>query len=216
MGCYGAVVLLAVTTCSFAMSLEENASLNKNRYTRLYPKLDEREWTRNSLCWASDRLQEVGEKALYPLTTFGETHYRVLCTQMGKGVFCVRISVAPRSHRISCYTWHSSKKGLLLHGKSTAILTDNDPSVLSPLLNTSDFWTLPPFPHKLMYVDGVRWFIEAVQDGKYHMIYLESEAEGKMRDFCSAVCRLAKNTCKTVARDIDMILGKLKLKGVND
>jgi hypothetical protein len=159
---------------------------------------------------------EIGEKAIYHLTTSGETHYRLLCHQQGRGVFCVHITIALSSQRISCYTWQSSTKGLLLHVKSTTVMSDNDTSELGTHLKTSDFWKMAPFPPKPMYVDGVRWFIEVVQNGKYHMIYLESEAEGKMREFCSGVCRLTKNVCKSAAPDIDMILGSHKLKRVND
>jgi len=193
---YGMIGFLALTI-SFSPKLPgASAPVIDDRYTRIFPKRDCETWEKHTLCWATDRLLEAGEKAIRSLTTSSETHYRVLHYQWGNrwcvGAFCVHITVASPRRWISYSEWRRTEEGLRLQPKSTATLSEKDISMLKSLLEASDFWKLPYFPPGLTHFDPSPWYIEVVQDGKYRMVFLESDSDGKMRKFCSEIRRLAE------------------------
>lgn len=123
--------------------------------------------------WYSEHLFALGETPLPPQARDQANHlYRFTCLRTFQAPFCVVLTVKPKgSGRV--LTKITTGKG----GYATGVLADRSLSLVSKrqvddflaLLEAEHYWRLEPVEPP-GGADGSQWIIEAVRDGRYHLV----------------------------------------------
>jgi hypothetical protein len=155
-----------------------HAAVYQGRYAKYYDALREKPICQDGSC---DPATEV---------------YRFLSLPTFDSPMLVRIDVRKESEKIITFKKTSGKGGYepgTLVSTKTATMTEHDFAVFTNLLHEAKFWSLPermPVDPMKLTLDGTCEVIEAVKDGKHHIVGWGSPDGGPYLIACIRLKRL--------------------------
>jgi hypothetical protein len=134
--------------------------------------------------WYSKHLTALQEPSLYAMRTERGTEvYRFLWLRTFHHPVAVRVVCKEDGDTIVCKTCAGAggyEPGRLILNRS-APFSPQQKTQLKTLLESSGFWELPSKDTSLG-LDGSQWIVEAVKDGRYHIVDRWSPQSGAVRD----------------------------------
>lgn len=135
--------------------------------------------------WYSGQLKALEELSLYAMRKERAAEaYRFLWLRTFHHPVAVRIVLKDDGGTIvskMCDGAGGYKPGKLIVNRS-APLSPQQKTELNAMLESTGFWTLPSNDRDSMGLDGSQWIVEAVTDGKYHIVDRWSPKSGPVRD----------------------------------
>jgi hypothetical protein len=124
--------------------------------------------------WYSGQLRALEEDPLLPKTKDKNNEiYRFTCLRTFHNPFTIRIEVVKGNQGILIRKSTSGKGGYEPGSLKESQSTDLSKAAIKTLHDLIDkigFWDLPTTRTDIMGLDGSQWIVEAVKDGKYHIV----------------------------------------------
>jgi hypothetical protein len=143
--------------------------------------------------WYSKHLIAMKEPPMYSTNVDGFESYRFLWLRSFHHPIAVRISKYGEQHFISVKETNGAggyePHQLILH--QTRMLAPAEWAEFIRLINRACYWDLQSEDENIGGTDGARWILEAVTDGRYHIVDRWSPDGGSYRDACIYALRLS-------------------------
>ncbi|MBK1867363.1 hypothetical protein [Taklimakanibacter albus] len=152
--------------------LTANTADAKERYFAVRPLDSSQQLDDFRIGWYSKHLAALGEPSLWLGDHKTET-YRMLWLRTFHAPFVFRVTVRPDGTS-ELTTKKADGHGGYAPGKivinKTTQIDKKETEILIETLERTKFWDLPTNESGLGETDGAQWIVEAVKDGKYHIV----------------------------------------------